>query len=297
MAACVRSAWLVLGNTTLALEDATKGYFCTSLDLGYPAVRDVVDNRADRNGADDRTTLFGPRAITANITALAGAGAVIDDVADNFAPFMDPSRRPVLHYILDRPGTPERVLTVRAAGYSWPIAGPYQRDIQLAFVASDPIPRATTATTVTAWAGTSAAGRVYNLPHPRVYPAGAAATTAVMTVTGDVAAQPLLRIYGPVTGPIVTLAPYSGGATQYFYLYFAATYAITAGNWVDVDSAARTAYYNSDPTQPALANIDWVNSKLWPTVAAGQAYRLSMTGTGTGTQTQVQATWTEGYVT
>ena len=153
MAACVRSAWLVLGNTTLALEDATKGYFCTSLDLGYPAVRDVVDNRADRNGADDRTTLFGPRAVTANITALAGAGARIDTVAAAFAPYMTPSARPVLHYVLDRPGQPQRTLTVRPAGFSWPIQGPYQRSIQLQFVAADPVAYDPTVQTATCGPG------------------------------------------------------------------------------------------------------------------------------------------------
>ena len=47
---------------------------------------------------------MGTRVVSADITALAGAGARIDDVADNFAPFMVPSARPVLHYVLDRPG-------------------------------------------------------------------------------------------------------------------------------------------------------------------------------------------------
>src|SRR5215831_18145121 len=135
MAACARTAWLTLDTRTVYLEDLTKGYFCTELDLGYPEVREVMSNKPDAAGADDRTNLFGARVVSANITAAASAGAVIDDVADSFAPYMDPAARPVLHYVLDRPGTPERTLTLRAAAWSWPIAGPYDRDIHLQWVA------------------------------------------------------------------------------------------------------------------------------------------------------------------
>jgi hypothetical protein len=295
--ACVRTAWLTLGSSTVPLEDPTRGYFCSSLDLGYPTVREVTSPRPDQNGEDDRTSLFGARAVTVNITAVAGAGAVIDDVADNFAPFMDPSQRPVLHYVLDRPGTPERVLTVRASGYSWPVAGPYQRDIQLGFVAADPVARATTATTVTCWAGTASPGRAYNLGYNRAYPAGTSATTATMTVTGDVTARPLIRIYGSLTAPRVDFAPAGGGATQWFYVHFAPSFAVNAGDWVDVDCANRTAFYNSDTTRPVLTNLDWVNSKLWPAVAAGQTYTVTCAGTNANTVSQAQMTWTEGYLT
>jgi hypothetical protein len=45
---CVRSAWLVLGAKTVLLEDEAAGYFCESLDLGYPAPREVTENRPDQ---------------------------------------------------------------------------------------------------------------------------------------------------------------------------------------------------------------------------------------------------------
>jgi hypothetical protein len=294
--ACVRTAWLTLGANSLLLEDPTKGYFCQSLDLGYPAVREVVSNRPDQSGVDDRTSLFGARAVTVNITALQGAGARIDDVADNFAPYMDPAQRPVLHYVLDRPGAPERVLTVRAAGYSWPIVGDNQRDIQLGFVAADPIPRATTSTTVTAYAGTSLAGRNYNLTPNRVYPAGVSASTGVINIAGDVTAQPLLRIFGPLTGPQVSLLHQSGpGAT--YQVWFGSTFAVNPGDHVDVDSANRTCWYNGDPAQNVLTSIDWNQSILWPALPAGSRYNLTVTGTNAGATSQVQAIWIEGYLT
>ena len=137
--ACVRTAWLTLDGMSMPLENEAAGYFCGSLDLGWPVVREVVNDRPNADGTDDLTTLMGARAVTADITAIAGVGAVIDAVASGFGPFMVPSVRPVLHYVLDVPGAAERTLTLRASGYAWPIVGPFTRDVQLQWVAADPI--------------------------------------------------------------------------------------------------------------------------------------------------------------
>ena len=83
-ATCVRRAWLTLGAASLALEDAAAGYLCTSLDLGYPTPRPVTANRPDADGAVDRTRYSSPRTVAANISALVGAGARIDEVATAF---------------------------------------------------------------------------------------------------------------------------------------------------------------------------------------------------------------------
>ena len=71
---CARYAWLTLGNQSVYLEDPDLGYFCTSLDLGFPTVRAVVNNRPDQHGIDDWTALWGERAVTASITAVRSAG-------------------------------------------------------------------------------------------------------------------------------------------------------------------------------------------------------------------------------
>ena len=69
---CIRSAWLVLGGTSLLLDDMTNGYACESLDIGY-GVRDVVDNVPDGDGAIDRTQYLGPRTVTIAIHAVENA--------------------------------------------------------------------------------------------------------------------------------------------------------------------------------------------------------------------------------
>ena len=298
---CVRQAWLTLGALSVQLENQPGGWFCSSLDLGYPEVRDVVTNRPDQDGVDDRTRYMGSRVVSADITALVGAGARIDAVASSFAPFMVPSARPVLHYILDRPGAAERTMTLRASGYSWPVVGANQRDIQLQWVCSDPVARDPNAQTVTAWAGSSTPpGRGYSLTFNRIYPPGSgASTTGQIRPLGDVPVLPLYRIYGPVTWPKVSGNIFSSGSVLIgsYQAAFLPSFTVGSGQWVDVDSAAKTANLNSDPTQSVLSQLDW-NNTAWASVPPAPGFAtLFLQGQSTSGVTQVQAIWHDGYLT
>ena len=295
-AECIRKAWLTLGAMTMPLEDEALGYYCTELNLGYPEVRDVVSNRPDRNGIDDRSAYFGQRVISANLIA---TRASLDAVAASFAPYMVPSVRPTLHYVLDRgPDSPERTFTVRASGYSWPIVGSSKhRDIQLQWVAADPVALDPTLHTVTAWAGsTIGGGRVYNLTFNRTYGAegGSLPTAAVLSSAGDVIVWPLLRIYGPITLPLVTFtyrAPRAPARVQ-----FVAPFVIDAGHYVEVDTAEKTAYRDGDRSLPVLGSIDWL-ATVWPYIPAnGEECSMSLTGDSTSEVTQVQAAWQDRYL-
>jgi hypothetical protein len=293
---CVRTAWLDLrgdGTVTIPLENWAAGYFCSSLDLGSPDVREVKANRPDADGIDDRTQFMGGRAVTAQITALAGAGAQIDAVASSFAPYMVPSARPILHYVLDRPGAAERVLTLRPAAYAWQVAGDNQRDIQLAFVAADPIVRDPNVQTVTAWSGSAAGpGRTYPLAFNRAYPPGIAASVGIVHSNGDVPVRPLLRIYGPIGGAVVQFVGLGGTLGL---VAFVAGYTIPAGGWVDVDTLAHTAYANSDPTQNVLAQLDFTQL-MWPVLPVGVDIQMALGGVATSGVSQVQAIWQDGYL-
>jgi hypothetical protein len=272
--ACLRKAWLTLGDLDVSLEDPTQGYFCTQLDLGYPAVREVISNNPDRNGAQDRTQYLGSRVVSANITTLAGAGGRIDQVASMFAPFMLPSARPVLHYVLDRPGLPERTLTVRASGYAWPVAGPYQRDIQLQWVASDPVARDPNLKTATALI----------------------AGSATIATPGDIPVLPVFRITGPLTGPSIGLG-LAGPPYTTWFLAFLSSFSLTTGHYVEIDTANRTVFLDGDPAQPRLASMDWtVSSWQWiPPLPSSTI--MSLTGSGDGPTTRVDAIWQDGYLT
>jgi hypothetical protein len=293
---CVRKAWLALPGQSVSFEGP--GYYCQSLDLGAPIVRDVTTNRPDAHGMDDRTAFFGGRTVTVNITAMQTTGAQVDAVAASFAPFMLPGVRPVLHYVLDRPGAPERVLTVRGESYDFPIVGAVQRDIVLTFIAADPIVRDPTTQTAVSWSGSTGSGRVYNLTFNRIYPTGGAIVNATIVTHGDLGCQPLLSIYGPITTPKVTLTALVAGTV--FRVWGLPGFAIAAGHYVAIDTAARTAYMDGDPSQNVLGSIDWLNT-VWPVIPpspdgatmtlAGDPAGGVMTGV-----TQVQATWQDSFL-
>ena len=301
---CVRAVWLTMGSQSVLLDNPAGGYFVTSLDLGSPDVRSVTYARPDTDGLVDLTQYMGGRVVSVDIQVLSGAGARIDDVADNFAPFMVPSARPTLHYVLDRPGTPERTLMLRGSAYSVKFAGDYERDLSLQFQAADPICRDPALQVATAWSGSSSrVGRTYNLSFPRVYPAGGgAAVNSTITTPGDVAVKPIVRIYGPITQPQVSVALQA--AQVACRLYFVPGFRIDVGHRVDIDCANHTAYLDGDATQSVLSSLD-VNymyggaggSKGWPVIGpAPEVGTLSLAGSSTSAATQCSAEWHDGYL-
>jgi hypothetical protein len=294
---CVRRAWLVLGSQTVLLDNPAGGWFCQSLDLGAPVVREVTNNNPDRNGQTDRTQYMAGRVVTIAVTALAGARAQIDAVASQFSPFMDPSQRPVLHYVLDRPGAAERTMTLRAQSYDWPIVGADERDVALQFLAADPVALDPVQQSAIAWAGSSSGqGRIYSLTFPRVYPTGGGSSTSTTIVThGDLPIRPLLRIYGPITAPVVGMS--TPGSSYQPRIGFVPSFTIAAGAYVEVDTATKTARLAGDPTQSVANSVDWQNCR-WPYLPPAPASTIMVLfGSSTSGFSQVQALWNDRYYT
>lgn len=298
---CVRRAWLTLGDRTLPLEDTAAGYACTELDLGgMGEIRDVTNNNPAQDGITDRTMYMGSRAITADLVAHGGE-MTVDEIGAMWATFMMPNARPELHYVLDRPGEPERFIVVRAAGYTWPISGKRSRDIHLAWVASDPIVRDPAQKSAVAFAGSPlAGGRTYPLTFNRTYPPGGATpTTGEIRSAGDVVVRPLVRIYGPITNPVVTMTPTTGAdpAGPPAVIRFVLGFQIPSGGFVDIDTAAKSAFRNGDNAQSVMASIDWADT-VWPVLPTLPYWSwLAISGDSTTSTSQVQALWYDGFLT
>jgi hypothetical protein len=268
MPTCVRQAWLVHPNgSQIQLDNPSGGWMCQSLDLGTPIMRTVMNNSPDQDGIIDRTAYMGARTVVAAITALTGAGAQIDAVAASFAPYMVPSVRPVLHYVLDRPGAPERTLTLRPDSYDWPIVGAAQRDVALQWIAPNPIAYDPTQQSLSMGVGGS----------------------ATLRSPGDVLVRPLLQFTGPLTFPSVVFTP-SPAVALHPLVRFGSTYTIASGAVVTVDCAAHT-------TTPAteLSQLDWANLR-WPAlpVNPGSTFIQFNPSAGTGT---LAVLWNNGYLT
>jgi hypothetical protein len=293
-----RSAWLVLGNLTVPLDNDDAGWACTELDLGQPDIREVKNNRPDQHGAVDRTAYLGGRVVSAKITSFPGGTVPLDAAIEQFGPFLDPGVRPVLH-LTTMSGAPERTLTLRASQYAIPMDYPGQRDAQLQWFAADPVLRDVNVQTATSWSGLGGggAGRLYPFTPPRRYPAGGSSqANGVIVGRGAVPIRPSLAVYGPITTPKITFRT-AGGAVM--AVWFVSGYQIAAGHYVSIDTVARTALL--DGTTSAATAIDWVNS-VWPVlpnlpdqttmILAGDS-----TGLVTSGVTQVQASWQDGYLT
>jgi hypothetical protein len=249
----------------------------------------VVSNRPDQHGTDDRTKFLGSRAITMNITAYQGGTTAMDSIPDLFSFFMDPGMRPELHVIEDEPSAEEMVVIVRAQAYTGPLGYPSRIDMQLGFIAPDPILYGAIIHTATAWAGATVQGRVYPRSYPWLYPPGAESpVSATIFSAGDLAVQPLLKVYGPATAAQVTfdslayVVPFTGAA------------AIQAGDFVTVDTRAKTAVRNSDGAN-VLNWIDW-SKVIWPVLSPNVNHTMSMTANSPTGVTQVQAIWQDAFL-
>lgn len=296
---CGRRAWLVLaGYPNMALEDDAGAWFCSELDIAWPEIRSVTSNRPDRDGVDDRTALFGARAVTAKITAMAGADTV-DDIARRFAPFMIPAARPELHWTLDTPADDhrERMLVVRATDFSAPITGSTRWAIQLAWTAPDPIVRDAEWRQVDTRPGVIAGGFGFPITFDLTFGGATPAVPAQMVSAGDVPVTPVITIWGPITGPALTLQSFPPGAPATTRtLTFLAGYRIDPGHWLSVDVAARTCV--DDTGRHQEAQIDYAATTGWPVgLPNGVQNVLQLTGTSYSPVTVARATWRDGWVT
>ena len=300
-----RVAWLTLADGTqpLYLDDWTAGYACTELDLGWPQVRDVVTNRPDAHGTDDRTKLWGSRVVTAHLEAWPGGTLTVDQVVELFGPYLDPGTRPQLHFASS--ATPERVITLRPNQFSSPMGSKPERKLQLTWVAPDPLLYGATLRTGTVIPDVGSAGRVYNLTFDRAYPPGGQGGT-ILTVTnnGDQPAWPVITVYGPATYPQVEIDYYSGpGGTVNqgrLYVPFLPTYRLNAGEWVVLDTRARAAWFKGDTTASVVGYIDQANA-VWapiPPVGANNAFGwFAMLGSSmAGSVTHADIAWREAYL-
>jgi hypothetical protein len=91
---------LVDGAETLDLTPAN-GFAVAVVDLGFPSVRAVAEERPSANGTLDTTSLHGARVVSLNVK---GYGTSLTSIRDQLAAWCRPDRRPYL--VVDRDGRP-----------------------------------------------------------------------------------------------------------------------------------------------------------------------------------------------
>lgn len=255
---------LELGASTMQLLDRSD-VWVRSLDIPHPEVRGSTRPNVDDDGVDDTTAFYGARSVSVSLRTdeTAGDGAA---VLDELGLYLHPKARPYL-VVEDTAWPAPRRLRLRRTQAGAPIEipnYPYSRDILAQWSAPDGVWEATSLSQQTILADVgSTTGRTYPLMYGvRTYPASAAGGVGTVINPGNTDVHQVIRLYGPCIGP-----RYTNQVTGETFA-FRDTLNIPAGEYVEIDTKARSASYMSDPTASRLMDADYLTS-TWLKIPVG----------------------------
>jgi hypothetical protein len=235
-----------------------ESFILRSLDLGFPEVRDFAEAIPGMDGEVDTTAHVGARAITAEVTvSQSGTGPLVD----RLAAVMHPGARYWLYVgRTDWPG--ERRILARGASFACPPGS--IRTAQMGFRCPSGLLEDAQEQSVTlAPQGQPAGGMSFPVSFSMSFDPGLVPGAALITVGGTVPVAPVIDIYGPCTDPLVRVV--NTGAQMRL------RGDIAAGDFVRIDTAARTILRNNDPNYSVYGQLDFASSS-WPTLPVGQMW-------------------------
>lgn len=274
------SARLEAGADTLVLDESN-GWFVQSLDVGYPAVRQVVNNRADADGTYDSTQYFGARTVSLVLRAVGDRRASFEELSK----FLRPSTRPVLFFTVD--GT-ERRVRLRPNGRSSAFVGsPNSQEFLAQWVAPDGVVEAADESVAVAQASTGGeAGRTYDLTFDRFYPATSPVGSVTVVNAGTASAQDfVISLFGPCVNPRFE------NLTTGQQIRFLTT--LTAGQFLEVRVRDRTVRLNGLAAQNRYNTLDFATSEWFdlPPGASLLRYRPDTLTAGAFARVSFRSSW------
>lgn len=264
-----RALRLELGPQTLDFADfPTHGVIVSTVDLGYPAVREVLTDLPTQDGSFDQTAYIGPRVVTITGNLGPGSAGTLSSGRSALAPFLAPSARPQLVVALDDE-SPEITFTGRGADFTSIVASGSTANFTASWTCADPVGygQATNEIDIRpATAGSS--GRTYPRTYPLTYPITfGGGGTAYITTQGNYQAWPVLRIDGPVKNPTVTwLDPVTRTPTGTQVVL--AGLKVASGDYLEIDTKAKTVLLNGDPGSSRYSFLDF-EATTWGPLTAG----------------------------
>lgn len=232
---------------------------------GFAEVRRVQYQNPGWNGATDYTKLHGAKAVALVLKLDPSAGVPIMATLSTLRSWVAAGRDVLLYYT--PAGMDERVLYLRGdqLAAELPMASIVSGvvDVQLQWSCPDGVEYAadTTQTTVKLQTPLTTGGRTYPLVYPRTYSAQVGTGVAIITNAGTAATAPVVRIFGPVTGPVLT--------NETTGLVFAmAGYVIGDTEYIEVDMSAKTVQLQGVPGSDANRR-GRVTTKGWWTLLPG----------------------------
>jgi hypothetical protein len=249
--------------------DRAAGYWGQKLDLGDPITRAVAADAPDADGTDDTTAYTGARNVTLSVVLSPDTGSPWA-LRQALNAFRAPKLRPYM-YVQTAADAPEQRIMLRRSSLSDVIGdGLYDEGtgIEAAVVTVQwvaPLGTLESAVehtaTVYAVADGVVVGRTYPLTFDRIYPASPVLGSATLVNAGVADAYPIIRIYGPVTEPVLD------NNTQGRSLIFV-DLTLAADEYLEIDTRAHTILLNGDPTNSRYDKADFGVSR-WFTLSSG----------------------------
>lgn len=154
-----------------------------------------------------------------------------------------------------------------------------------AFVALDPLIYSGDEHSVILGLPSTTGGLTVPVTAPLTIPATVTSGRATITNAGKAPVGLTLRIDGPVVEPRVSLLTSAGTAIVRMWL------TLTAGQWLDIDTAARTVYLNGTASRRGQATGDGIG---WPILPKGSA-ELAFDSPTYSALPQLTATWRDAW--
>lgn len=286
---CYPVVRLEAAGLTPLLLDPSVGVHLAAIDMGDAATREVAQDATDADGTIDTTAYIGARAVTLRLSLFPDTGSAWA-LRQALRAFTHPRLRPTL-FITAAADAPEQQITLRRSQYT-DIMDAGQGDsasIVAQWIAPLGIVESAALNVSSIFAaGGATSGRAYSLIPSRVYPASAALGTGVVVNAGNADSYPLLRLYGPMTEPIIT------NDTQGKSLAFVGV-TLTAGEFLEIDTRAKTIYLNGDTSASRYSKLSFPASS-WFTLSPGENELRLHPATYTTAVTLIEVTWRDAWL-
>ena len=229
------------------------GYVVAGWTVGFPAVREIVRNRALADGTVDDTRFVGSRGISMNVLIDVNRQDPQLSV-DALAPYLSPRYRPRLHWTI--PGsTQQRSALVRGADAPLAIAGRQSHVLACSWVCPNGVLESAIESCETINPGSDTEdGRTYDLTFDRVYPPSLGIGDRLIVNAGNATAEWTATIFGPCVDPVLIV---NGVRIEFTR---AGGLTLSGGTSVVIDSRDRTILLNGDPAE---SRYEFTNFTDW----------------------------------
>lgn len=258
----------------------SEGIVVSVLDLGFAEIREAAEARPDTDGVIDQTAFIGACVVTLSGTIVGTASVTRQAVLDRLKTFLWPGRRPYLVF-QQEPYSDVRRIRLRAKSHGAPISRPVTADFVVSWSGPDGVQEAYEEETTTFSASTDVeAGFTFDISFDLVFPESPPVGVTTVTNDGNVNAYPIVRLYGPCTGPKVENQTL-GRKIELPSL------TIAAGDYIELDTRAKTIFLLGDPDQSVSNFFDFDVSDWWWLVPGDNDLRYYPTTSDPGAAAEI----------